>query len=123
MEGGATFEDGLRMALEPLVGKTIYVPSLVAAKEFLEVPFELAGLNLPNYTSMDDSQMLLLAQSGRLDFMQPGGAPIAQTLLDAGWTPVYDTGQVLEFGPGNAELTAGILGVQQWLGSDRGLHQ
>jgi hypothetical protein len=87
----------------PLVGKTVYVPAAVSEKEFNEVPFKLAGLDLPNYVTMDDSQMLLLAKSGRLDFMHPGGAPIAQTLLDAGWTPVYDTGQLLEFGPGGVD--------------------
>jgi ABC-type nitrate/sulfonate/bicarbonate transport system substrate-binding protein len=101
--GGASFEEALRQALTPLVGKTVYVPAAVSEKEFNEVPFELAGLELPNYVTMDDSQMLLLAKSGRLDFMHPGGAPIAQTLLDAGWTPVYDTGQLLEFGPGGLD--------------------
>ena len=99
-KGGATFEEALRSALEPLVGQTVYVPAAVSEKEFNEVPFKLAGLDLPAYVTMDDAQMLLLAKSGRLDFMHPGGAPIAQTLLDAGWTPVYDTGQLLEFGPG-----------------------
>ena len=102
-EGGASFEEALRQALTPLVGETVYVPATVSEKEFNEVPFELAGLELPNYVTMDDSQMLLLAKSGRLDFMHPGGAPIAQTLLDAGWTPVYDTGQLLEFGPGGLD--------------------
>jgi hypothetical protein len=99
-EGGASFEEALRQALTPLVGQTVYVPATVSEKEFNEVPFELAGLELPNYVTMDDSQMLLLAKSDRLNFMHPGGAPIAQTLLDAGWTPIYDTGQLLEFGPG-----------------------
>jgi ABC-type nitrate/sulfonate/bicarbonate transport system substrate-binding protein len=103
MNKGATFKDGLVQALTPLVGKTVYVPSQVSEKEFHEVPFKLAGLELPNYVTMDDSQMLLLAKSGRLDFMHPGGAPIAQTLLDAGWTPVYDTGQLLKFGPGGVD--------------------
>jgi hypothetical protein len=103
MTEGATFEEGLRKALEPLVGKTIYVPANVAEKEFHEVPFRLAGLELPNYTTMEDAQMLLLAKSERLDFMHPGGAPIAQTMLDAGWTPIYDTGQLLEFGPGGVD--------------------
>jgi ABC-type nitrate/sulfonate/bicarbonate transport system substrate-binding protein len=102
-KGGAPFEEALRSALEPLVGQTVYVPAAVSEKEFNEVPFKLAGLDLPNYVTMDDAQMLLLAKSGRLDFMHPGGAPIAQTLLDAGWTPVYDTGQLLEFGPGGVE--------------------
>ncbi len=103
MTKGVTFEEGLRKTLEPLVGKTVYVPSIVSEKEFDEVPFRLAGLALPNYTTMDDAQMLLLAKSGRLDFMHPGGAPIAQTLLDAGWTPVYDTGQLLAYGPGGVD--------------------
>jgi hypothetical protein len=103
MKGGVALKDGLHQALTPLVGKTVYVPAAVSEKEFNEVPFKLAGLDLPNYVTMDDSQMLLLAKSGRLDFMHPGGAPIAQTLLDAGWTPVYDTGQLLEFGPGGVD--------------------
>jgi ABC-type nitrate/sulfonate/bicarbonate transport system substrate-binding protein len=103
MSKGATFKDGLVQALNPLVGKTAYIPPQVSEKEFNEVPFKLAGLSLPNYVTMDDSQMLLLAKSGRLDFMHPGGAPIAQTLLDAGWTPVYDTGQLLKYGPGGVD--------------------
>ena len=102
-EGGASFEEALHQALIPLVGKTVYVPTSVAEKEFNEVPFELAGLDLPDYVTMDDAQMLLLAKSDRLDFMHPGGAPIAQSLLDEGWTPVYDTGQLLEFGPGGVD--------------------
>ena len=103
MNKGANFKDGLVQALTPLVGKTVYVISQVSEKEFHEVPFKLAGLELPNYVAMDNSQMLLLAKSGRLDFMHPGGAPIAQTMLDAGWTPVYDTGQLLKFGPGGVD--------------------
>ena len=122
-KGGATFEEALRSALEPLVGQTVYVPAAVSEKEFNEVPFKLAGLDLPAYVTMDDAQMLLLAKSGRLDFMHPGGAPIAQTLLDAGWTPVYDTGQLLEFGPGGVNSPLEVAGVQQRLGLDRRLHQ
>jgi hypothetical protein len=47
--------------------------------------------------------MLLLGKSDRLDFMHPNGAPIAQTMLDAGWTPVYDSGQLLKYGPGGID--------------------
>jgi ABC-type nitrate/sulfonate/bicarbonate transport system substrate-binding protein len=100
---GKSFDEALKSALSPLVGKTVYVPATISEKEFNEVPFRLAGLDLPDYVTMDDAQMLLLAKSGRLDVMHPGGAPIAQTLLDAGWTPVYDTGQLLEFGPGGVD--------------------
>ena len=74
MTPGVTLQQGLAEALKPLVGKTIYVPPSTSEKEFTEVPFNLAGLGLPNYVTMEDSQMLLLAKSGRLDFMHPIGA-------------------------------------------------
>jgi hypothetical protein len=99
-KSGMSFKDSLRAALRPLVNQTVYVPSAVSEKEFDEEPFRLAGLPLPKYVNQDDSQMLLLAKSDRLNFMHPAGAPIAETLLEAGWTPVYDTGQLLKYGPG-----------------------
>jgi hypothetical protein len=102
-EGAPSFNDGLKQALQQLDGKQIYVPSDVPAKYFAEEPFDLAGLPLPNYTTMDDAQMLLLAKSDRLDVMFPDGAPIAETMLEAGWTPVYDTGQLLKYGPGGVD--------------------
>lgn len=100
VKSGMSFKGALKAALRPLVNQTVYVPSLVSEKEFDEVPFRLAGLPLPKFVNQDDSQMLLLAKSDRLNFMHPGGAPIAETLLEAGWTPVYDTGQLLKYGPG-----------------------
>jgi hypothetical protein len=99
-KAGLGFDQALHQALSPLVGQTVYVPAGVAAKEFEEVPFELGRQPLPHYVNMDDPQMLLLAKSDRIDFAFPAGAPIAETLLEAGWTPVYDSGQLLRYGPG-----------------------
>src|SRR5262249_21767051 len=90
---GATFEDALKKALSPLVGKEVYANPSVAEKEYKEAPFRLAGLDLPKYVNMEDAQMLLLAKSDRINFMHPAGAPVAQEMLDAGWTPIYDSGQ------------------------------
>jgi ABC-type nitrate/sulfonate/bicarbonate transport system substrate-binding protein len=103
MKPGMSLKEGLAETLKPLLGKTVYIPTSLSEKQFTEVPFKLAGLDLPNYVTMDDSQMLLLAKSGRLDFMHPAGAPIAQTLLDAGWTPIYDSAQLLKFSPGGVD--------------------
>jgi hypothetical protein len=103
MTPGVTLKEGLAKALEPLVGKKVYVPASIADKVFAELPFQLAGLKLPDYVTMEDPQMLLLAKSGRVDFVHPNGAPIAQTLLDAGWIPVYDIGQLVKFGPGGVD--------------------
>jgi len=103
MKPGESLKDGLAEVLKPLEGKTVYIPTSVSEKQFTEVPFKLAGLDLPNYVTMEDSQMLLLAKSGRIDFLHPVGAPIAQTLLDAGWMPIYDSAQLLKFGPGGID--------------------
>jgi hypothetical protein len=103
MKSGSTFDDALKQALTPLSGKTVYIPPDIADKAFNEVPFQLAGLPMPNFVTQDDPQMLLLGKSERLDFMHPAGAPIAQTMLDAGWTPIFDTGQLLKYGPGGLD--------------------
>lgn len=103
MATGVTFNEGLKMTLQQLQGLQVYVPSDVPSKYFDEEPFKLVGLDLPKYTTMDDAQMLLLAKSDRLDVMFPNGAPIAETMLEAGWTPVYDIGQLLKYGPGGID--------------------
>lgn len=103
MTPGATLKDGLAKALTPLAGKKVYVPASISEKVFVELPFKLAGLDFPDYVTMEDPQMLLLAKSGRIDFLHPAGAPIAQTLLDAGWTPIYDIGQLVKVGPGGVD--------------------
>jgi hypothetical protein len=103
MTPGVSLKQGLAEALKPLVGKTVYIPTSLSEKQFTEVPFKLAGLPLPNYVTMEDSQMLLLAKTGRIEFMHPVGAPIAQTLLDAGWTPIYDSAQLLKFSAGGVD--------------------
>ena len=103
MTPGVTLKEGLAKSLAPLVGKKVYVPAAISDKVFTELPFKLAGLPLPDYVTMEDPQMLLLAKSGRVDFVHPNGAPIAQTLLDAGWTPVYDIGQLVKVGPGGVD--------------------
>jgi len=99
---------------------------VVSEKEYKEVPFRLAGLPPPNYENMDDAQMLLLAKSGRIDFMHPAGAPIAQEMLDAGWTPVYDSGQLLQYGPGGVDspleslvFNNGFASTKDWVNSNQ----
>ena len=51
------------------------------------------------------------------------GAPIAQTLLDAGWTPIYDSAQLLKYRSGRDRFSVRAAGVQQRLGGDRRLRR
>jgi ABC-type nitrate/sulfonate/bicarbonate transport system substrate-binding protein len=103
MTPSVDYKQALAKALAPLSGKKVYIPASISEKVFVELPFKLSGVPLPDYVTMEDPQMLLLAKSGRIDFLHPSGAPIAQTLLDAGWTPIYDIGQLVKFGPGGVD--------------------
>jgi ABC-type nitrate/sulfonate/bicarbonate transport system substrate-binding protein len=109
IDEGQDFETALKSALEPLSGAKVYVPPGATEKVFLEKPFEMAGLELPDFQPTEDSDMFLLAQAGKIDFLHPGGAPIAYELLDLGWTPVYDTRQLVENGPSGVDSPLAAL--------------
>ena len=85
--------------MAPLAGKT-----LVGAPELSDRPFEeglatMSGLKW-NLQVLDDAKSLVLAKSGREDFVNPEGAPITYTLRQAGWTDLVDIGDLVKYGPG-----------------------
>lgn len=103
IDEGQDFETALRSSLEPLVGQPVYVPPGTGEITFTQEPFKMAGLDLPDFKPTDDSDMFTQAQAGKIDFLHPGGAPIAIELLKLGWTPIYDTRMLVENGPTGAD--------------------
>lgn len=111
---GKNFEEALHAALAPLNGKT-----LVGAPELSDRPFEEAVEHLANVhwnlQVLDDAKSLVLAKSGREDFVNPEGAPIVYTLLQSGWADLVDIGDLYKYGPGGPnspiEPLVGIVGV------------
>lgn len=111
---GKPYEEALKLALAPMKGKT-----LVGAPELSDRPFE----EYVNKTSgaefklqvLDDAKSLVLAKSGREDFVNPEGAPIVYTLRQAGWTNLVDIGDLIKNGPGGVESPLepliGIVGI------------
>jgi hypothetical protein len=111
---GKSYEEALKLALAPMKGKT-----LVGAPELSDRPFE----EYLNKTSgadfklqvLDDSKSLVLAKSGREEFVNPEGAPITYTLRIAGWTNLVDIGDLIKNGPGGVdsplEPLIGIVGI------------
>jgi hypothetical protein len=111
---GKSYEEALKLALAPMKGKT-----LVGAPELSDRPFE----EYVNKTSgadfklqvLEDSKSLVLAKSGREDFVNPEGAPIVYTLRQAGWTNLVDIGDLIKNGPGGVdsplEPLIGIVGI------------
>jgi len=111
---GKPFKEALELALAPMKGK-----SLVGAPELSDRAFEEyvnktsgAGFKLE---VVDDAKSLVLAKTGREDFVNPEGAPIVYTLREAGWTDLVDIGDLIKYGPGGVESPieplTGIVGV------------
>ena len=99
---GKSFDEAIKAAIAPMQGKT-----LVGAPELSDRPFEEAvskfsGVNW-QLQVLDDSKSLVLAKGDRLDFVNPEGAPIVYTLMQAGWTDLIDIGDLFNYGPGGLD--------------------
>ena len=99
---GKNFEEAIQAALLPLDGKT-----LVGAPELSDRPFEEAAATFAKVKwklqVLDDSKALVLAKAGRIDFVNPEGAPIVYTLEQAGWSKLLDIGDLYKYGPGGVD--------------------
>jgi hypothetical protein len=99
---GKSFDEAIKLALAPLQGKT-----LVGAPELSDRPFEEAVSKFSGVTwtlqVLDDAKSLVLAKAGREDFVNPEGAPIVYTLMQAGWTDIIDIGDLYNYGPGGLD--------------------
>jgi hypothetical protein len=97
MAEGQDIKTALKSALEPLTkGDAVYVNPGTGEITFTQEPFKYAGLKLPNFKTVTDSDMFTQAQAGKIDFLHPGGAPIAVELLKLGWKPIYSTKTLTE---------------------------
>jgi hypothetical protein len=111
---GKSFDEAIKAAVAPLAGKT-----LVGAPELSDRPFEEGVANFSGVKwqlqVLDDAKSLVLAKSGREDFVNPEGAPIVYTLRQAGWTDLIDVGDLEKYGPGGldspVEPLIAIVGV------------
>ncbi len=99
---GKSFDEAIKATIAPLQGKT-----LVGAPELSDRPFEEAVAKFAGVTwqlqVLDDSKSLVLAKGDRVDFVNPEGAPIVFTLMQAGWTDLIDIGDLFNYGPGGLD--------------------
>ena len=100
---GKDFKTALKDALSPLANAdAVYVNPGTGEVTFDQEPFKYAGLKMPNFKPVEDSDMFTQAQAGQINFLHPGGAPIAVELLKLGWTPIYSTKTLVNYGPTGA---------------------
>jgi len=111
---GMSFDEAIRAAVAPLEGKTLVGSPVLSKRPFEEVVQEFSGVQWTLET-MDDAKALVLAKADRIDFVDPEGAPIVYTLLQAGWIDLIDIGDLYEYGPGGVdspvEKLVAIVGI------------
>lgn len=112
---GMSFDAAIAAALKPLQGKTLTVAPQLSDRPFEDAAFKYAKITPPKLEIMDDSKSLVEAKSGRIDFVNPEGAPIVYTLEQAGWVSLVDIGDLLKYAPGGVgspiEPLVAIVGI------------
>ena len=83
-------------------GKTLVGSPVLSKRPFEEAVSAFSGATW-DLDLMDDSKSLVLAKAGRIDFVNPEGAPIVYTLMKAGWTNLIDVGDLYNYGPGGPD--------------------
>jgi hypothetical protein len=111
---GMGFEPALKAALAPMKGKTLVGAPELSDRAFEEYLNKISGAGF-TLQVLDDAKSLVLAKSGREDFVNPEGAPIVYTLRQAGWTNLVDIDDLIKHGPGGVdspiEPLIGIVGI------------
>jgi hypothetical protein len=91
MGDGASFEDAATSVMGDMAGQRFATDDTAAHRNFLEAVYQIGNFSQDNFGQVDvvdDSQILLLARGGQLDYAKPAGAAQTAELLQAGWYPV-----------------------------------
>ena len=114
VQQGMNYEDALKAALAPMRGKTLVGAPELSDRAFEEYLNKTSGAGF-TLQVLDDAKSLVLAKSGREEFVNPEGAPIVYTLRQDGWTNLVDIDDLIKHGPGGVELPLepliGIVGI------------
>jgi hypothetical protein len=98
---GKSFDEAIKAALAPLNGKTLVTPPQLSNRPFTDAAGEFSGVKWQTQV-LEDSKSLVLAKSGQIEFLNPEGAPIVYTLMQAGWTRLLGIGDLFDYAPGGA---------------------
>ena len=114
IKDGMKFDDAIKEAMKPLNGKTLVGAPQLSDRAFEEAVSQFSGAKW-KLEVLDDSKALVMAKAGQVDFVNPEGAPIVYTLMQAGWTVLINNGNLYEYGPGGLdspiEKLVSIVGI------------
>lgn len=98
VESGTDFDEAMETVMAQVEGKTLAIDDTGSHRAFVDALFAIAGTTtdaVGEIRTMDDSQMLLQARGGQIDFAKPlGGAQTAELIMD-GWYPIVGVDDVV----------------------------
>jgi hypothetical protein len=112
MGDGVSFQDAVTRVMNDMKGSRFATDDLGAHRSFLDAIYEISGFSqsdFGNVAVVDDSQTLLLAGGGQLDYAKPIGAVQTATLIEDGWYPVIGLQDLIENLPaGDPRAVSGL---------------
>ncbi|WP_197379417.1 ABC transporter substrate-binding protein [Mycolicibacterium mengxianglii] len=112
MGDGASFEDAVTGVMTEMKGSRFATDDLGAHRSFLDAVYGISGFSqadFGNVSVVDDSQTLLLARGGKLDYAKPIGAVQTAELIEDGWYPVIGLQDLIENLPaGDPRAVSGL---------------
>ncbi len=112
MDKGASFEDAVSTVMDEMTGTRFASDDVGAHRSFLEAIYGIGNFSQEDFGSVqvvDDSQMLILARGGQLDYAKPIGAVQTAALIEDGWYPVIGLQDLIENLPaGDPRAVSGL---------------
>lgn len=112
MAAGAPFEDAVSSVMNEMEGSRFATDDLGAHRSFLDAVYGISGFSQEDFGKVDvvdDSQTLLLARGGQIDYAKPVGAVQTAGLIEDGWYPVIGLQDLIENLPaGDPRAVSGL---------------
>lgn len=112
MGDGTNFEDAVTSVMDGMKGSRFATDDLGAHRSFLDAIYGISGFSQDDFGKVavvDDSQTLLLARGGQLDYAKPIGAVQTAELIEDGWYPVIGLQDLIENLPaGDPRAVSGL---------------
>lgn len=112
MGDGTSFETAVTSVMNDMKGSRFATDDIGAHRSFLDAIYGISGFSqsdFGNVAVVDDSQTLLLARGGKLDYAKPIGAVQTAELIEDGWYPVIGLQDLIENLPaGDPRAVSGL---------------
>lgn len=125
MGRGMAFDQAIAEAMAPVQGNQLASTPVPNERLFEQTISDLSGVTwVPQI--MEDSNILVAARAGQIEFAHPSGAPVVYSLLQEGWTRLVCLDDLIEHGPSGPDSpvlrSISLVGAESnadWIGENQ----